>query len=200
MTAHNKRGVGGAISALTYGAGTHNAARLMTALAASSTTETVISPERTRDAPLVEGLIDRAFGPGRYAKAAERLREGARPLLSLSFVAWRGGEAVGCVRLWSVRIGETPALLLGPIAVEAPWRRGGLGADLVRRVVAEATAQGAELIILVGDEPFFGPLGFSATPAQDVRMPGPVDQRRVMARALVPGAARDLKGEVTRAA
>jgi len=172
----------------------------MTALAAPSTHATVISPERARDAPLVEGLIDRAFGPGRYAKAAERLREGARPLLSLSFVAWRGGEAVGCVRLWSVRIGETPALLLGPIAVEAPWRRGGLGADLVRRVVAEATAQGAELILLVGDEPFFGPLGFSAAPARDVRMPGPVDQRRVMARALVPGAARDLKGAVTRAA
>jgi predicted N-acetyltransferase YhbS len=71
---------------------------------------------------------------------------------------------------------------------------------LVRRAVAEATAWGAEIIILVGDQPFFGPLGFSAEPAVDVRMPGPVDQRRVMVRALVPGAARDLKGDVIRAA
>jgi predicted N-acetyltransferase YhbS len=172
----------------------------MTALAAPHADITVLTPEAVRDAPTVEGLIDRAFGPGRYAKAAERLREGARPLLNLSFVAWRGGEALGCVRLWAVRIGERPALLLGPIAVEAAWRRGGLGADLVRRAVAEATAWGAEIIILVGDQPFFGPLGFSAEPAVDVRMPGPVDQRRVMVRALVPGAARDLKGDVIRAA
>jgi predicted N-acetyltransferase YhbS len=200
MTAHNKRGVDSAISPLTYGGRTHNAARLMTALAAPDTKITALSPERPSDARLVEGLIDRAFGPGRYAKAAERLREGARPLLALSFVAWRDGEAVGCVRLWSVRIGETPALLLGPIAVEAAWRREGLGADLVRRAVAEATAAGAKVIVLVGDEPFFGPLGFSAAPARGIRMPGPVDQRRVMVRALVPGATRDLSGEVTRAA
>jgi len=172
----------------------------MTALAAPSTNLTVISPERACDALIVDGLIDRAFGPGRYAKAAERLREGARPVMNLSFVAWRGGDAVGCVRLWPVMIGETPALLLGPIAVEAPWRRGGLGADLVRRAVAEATATGAEIIILVGDEPFFGPLGFSAGPATDVRMPGPVNQSRVMVRALVSGAADDLAGPVTAAA
>ncbi len=200
MVGHNKRGPPRAISPLTYGGGTHNAARLMTARATPSTNPVVISPERAADAPVVEGLIDRAFGPGRYAKAAERLREGRRPLLTLSFVAWRGGEAVGCVRLWSVRIGKTGALLLGPIAVESAWRRGGLGADLVRRAVSEAAAMGAELILLVGDQPFFGPLGFSAAQAAKVRMPGPVDQRRVMARALVPGAADDLDGLVTAAA
>jgi predicted N-acetyltransferase YhbS len=170
----------------------------MTTRSAPHANLTVLRPEAIGDAPIVEGLIDRAFGPGRYAKAAERLREGAQPLLNLSFVAWRGGEALGCVRLWPVRIGDTPAILLGPIAVEAAWRRGGLGADLVRRAVTEATASGAVIIVLVGDQPFFGPLGFSAAAAVDVRMPGPVDQRRVMVRALVPGAASDLKGAVTR--
>jgi predicted N-acetyltransferase YhbS len=171
----------------------------MTTLTLARQTKTVISPERVADAPVVEGLIDRAFGPGRFAKAAERLREGAFPLRDLSFVAWRGAEAVGCVRLWSVRIGHKPALLLGPIAVEAAWRREGLGADLVRRAVGEAAAAGWELMILVGDPPFFGPLGFTAAPAAAVRMPGPVDQRRVMVRELVPGAARDLQGPVTTA-
>jgi len=172
----------------------------MNTLALARQAKTTISPERVADASVVEGLIARAFGPGRFAKAAERLREGAAPLRTLSFVAWRGGEAVGCVRLWPVRIGRRPALLLGPIAVESEWRRVGLGADLVRRAVADATAAGWELIVLVGDAPFFGPLGFSAAPAAGVRMPGPVDQRRVMVRELVPDAARDLGGEVTRAA
>jgi len=172
----------------------------MNTLALARQAKTIINPEQVADALVVEGLIERAFGPGRYAKAAERLREGARPLLNLSFVARRGAEAVGCVRLWSVRIGAAPALLLGPIAVEATWRRGGLGADLVRRAIDQAAAAGWDLIILVGDEPFFGPLGFTAAPAAAVRMPGPVDQRRVMVRALAPGADRDLQGLVTRAA
>jgi predicted N-acetyltransferase YhbS len=172
----------------------------MTTLALSRQAKTMISPERVADAPVVEGLIDRAFGPGRFAKSAERLREGASPLRRLSFVAWNGAEAVGCVRLWPVRIGDKAALLLGPIAVEAASRREGLGADLVRRAVAEAAAAGWDLIVLVGDEPFFGPLGFSAAPAAGVRMPGPADQRRVMVRALTPGAADDLHGLVTRAA
>ncbi len=185
---------------LTMARRAHNAARLMSALFSSSPTLDLIAPERPCDVGCVEGLIDRAFGPGRFAKAAERLREGAQPLLSLSFVAWRAGEAVGCVRLWPVKVGGNSALLLGPIAVDAAHRRSGLGADLVRRAVDAAQAAGWSLIILVGDTPFFGPLGFSAAPAARVTMPGPVDQRRVMVRALAPGAADDLHGQVTRAA
>jgi predicted N-acetyltransferase YhbS len=72
-----------------------------------------LAPEREQDFPLVDALIARAFGPGRFVKTAERLREGNHPLLDLSFVAWRDGCAVGCVRLWPIRIGEAPALPLG---------------------------------------------------------------------------------------
>lgn len=170
-------------------------------IAADSCTETdLIAPERACDGARVERLIERAFGPGRLAKTAERLREGRAPLLDLSFVAWGGGEAVGAVRLWPVRIGSTPALLLGPIAVEPAWRGQGLGARLVRRAVSAAAIAGWELMVLVGDEPFFGPLGFSAAMARAVRLPGPVDQRRVLAQALVEGAGADLRGDLAPAA
>src|SRR4051812_2219950 len=81
-----------------------------------------LSPERVIDASAVDGLIDQAFGPGRFVKAAERLREGNRPAPDLSLVAWSGGEAVGCVRMWPILIGSTPALLLGPFAVTDAWR------------------------------------------------------------------------------
>ena len=153
--------------------------------------------ERPQDAPVVERIIARAFGPGRYAKAAERLREGNRPLLELSFVAWTDGRPVGCVRLWPVRIGAAPALLLGPIAVDADQRSNGLGAALVERACEAARVAGHALVILVGDMPFFGPLGFSAAPMARVAMPGPVDQRRVLARALKAGADAMLAGPVT---
>jgi len=169
----------------------------MTAALASSVTP-VLAAERPRDAPLVEGLIASAFGPGRFAKSAERLREGARPFLDLSFLAWIGREAVGCVRQWPVTIGETPALLLGPIAVDDDFRRQGLGSTLVRHAAEAAQRAGHGLIILVGDEPFFGPQGFSAGLARAVRLPGPVDQRRVLVRELISGAAAGLAGPIRR--
>jgi predicted N-acetyltransferase YhbS len=152
--------------------------------------------ERRQDAAAVEALILRAFGPGRFAKAAERLREGREPLADLSFVAWQDGELVGCVRLWAVTIGDRPAILLGPIVVDEACRSQGLGAALVERACDATVQAGHTLVVLVGDEPYFGPMGFSARPARQVRMPGPVDQRRVLTRALTPGADEGLAGAV----
>ena len=163
-------------------------------LAAAQTLPPIVT-ERPDDAPLLEALVLRAFGPGRFAKAAERLREGREPVLDLSFVAWDSGRLVGCARQWAVRVGATPAIFFGPIAVDPAWRSNGLGAALTERACDAAAAAGWRLIVLVGDMPFFGPLGFA--PAPKVTMPGPVDQRRVLARALQPGATDGLDGLVS---
>jgi predicted N-acetyltransferase YhbS len=152
--------------------------------------------ERPQDAAGVERLLLRAFGPGRYAKAAERLRDGRDPLRPLSFVAWEDGQIVGCVRQWAVTVGETPAILLGPFAVDPDFRRQGLGAALIEQACAAAANAGHGLIVLVGDAPYFGPLGFVAAPK--AVMPGPVDQRRVLVRVLNPSAA-DAQGAVAAA-
>ena len=154
-----------------------------------------IVTERPADAPLIEALVLCAFGPGRFAKAAERLREGRSPLLALSFTAWDGRALVGCARQWRVTVGETPAIFFGPIAVDPAWRSNGLGAALTERACDAAAAAGHALVVLVGDMPFFGPLGFA--PAPGVILPGPVDQRRVLAKALQPGATDNLRGIVT---
>lgn len=154
--------------------------------------------ERPEDASAVERLVLRAFGPGRFAKAAERLREGGRtPRLDLSFVAWEEGAIVGCVRQWPVTIGGRPALLLGPFAVQPEFRSQGLGAALIVRACEAAAAAGHALIVLVGDMPYFGPLGFEIAPR--VTMPGPVDARRVLVRAFVAGALAGLEGPVAAA-
>jgi predicted N-acetyltransferase YhbS len=150
--------------------------------------------ERPEDAARVERLLLRAFGPGRFAKSAERLREGRRPALDLSFVAWEDGQIVGCVQQWMVIVGETPAILLGPFAVDPDFRSQGLGAALIEQACAAAAKAGHGLIILVGDMPYFGKFGF--TPAPGAVMPGPVDQRRVLARALKPGAIANPEGAV----
>ena len=77
-----------------------------------------------------EALLDRAFGDARFAKTAERLREGRLPAEGLSFVAEQTISVVGTVRLWHVTAGPArPALLLGPLAVDDAWRGLGIGAD-----------------------------------------------------------------------
>jgi predicted N-acetyltransferase YhbS len=155
-----------------------------------------LAPERPADAPLADALIARAFGPGRYAKAAERLRQANHAIAELSFLAWVDGRGVGCVRLWPITVGDVSALLLGPIAVDLDERSGGIGAALVRRACEAAKAVGHELVLLVGDEAYFGEFGFSAGPARGLRLPGPVDQNRVLVKGLVPGAADSLQGAV----
>lgn len=157
----------------------------------------VIAPETAADLVAVSALIEAAFGPGRYAKAAERLRETNHVLHELSFTAKAGEAVVGCVRQWPIRIGGRPAVFLGPIAVDPAWRHHGLGGILVERACAAAQDAGYDLIFLVGDLPFFGPHGFEVLPPGRVVMPGPVDPRRELARALKPGALDGIAGAVT---
>jgi predicted N-acetyltransferase YhbS len=153
-------------------------------------------PEGPHDASLIDALIDRAFGPGRHAKAADRLRESNSLLPDLSFTAWEGERLVGSVRMWPVAIGGEPVVFLGPIAVEAELRKHRIGQTLVERACEAAAKAGWRAVLLVGDAPYFERVGFSAAPARGVVMPGPVDQRRVLLKALREGGADGLSGLV----
>src|SRR6266581_3959502 len=139
-----------------------------------------IRAEIADDELAIERLHERTFGPGRYAKTAYRLREGRDHSLDLSFTARIGTLLVGSVRLTPVRIGETPALLLGPLTVEPPFRRRGIGLALMRRALAEAKHKGHRLVVLVGDEPYYSKAGFRRIPKGQARMPGPVDPDRLL--------------------
>ena len=152
-----------------------------------------IRSELTADDAAIEALLERAFGPGRFAKVSERVREVAEFRPDLSFCAWEGARLVGSVRMWKVRVGGEDAIFLGPLAVEADQRKHGTGGLLVQRACAAAEAAGFPVVLLVGDEPYFGRFGFTAQTTRDVRLPGPVDQRRVLAR----GAVERLSGAVT---
>ena len=152
----------------------------------------VIVPEQISDGPAIEVLLDHAFGPGRFTKVSERVREIAPLRRDVSFCAWDEGRLVGCVRMTAVHVEETPVMFLGPLAVEADQRKAGTGGALVMEACVAAEAKGFPIVLLVGDEPYFIRFGFSAAPTSDVRLPGPVDQRRVLAR----GASAPLSGTV----
>ncbi len=135
-----------------------------------------IAPETPADAAEAEALVLDAFGPGRFAKTAERLREAARRVAG--FTARHDGRMVGSVRLWAITVGGAEALFLGPIAVAADARGEGLGADLVAACVEEARRRGVAGVLLVGDAPYFSRFGFVAAPG--AALPGPADPRRVL--------------------
>jgi len=139
-------------------------------------TEVAILRERVEDVQAVEALVMAAFGPGRFAKTAERIRE--KSDLSAGFTVYDGEELIGSVRLWSVASGEARAAFLGPIAVARSNRSGGLGGKLVAKCIEEAKVQGFDGILLIGDPPYFGRFGF--LPAPKAVFAGPVNPRRVM--------------------
>lgn len=153
-----------------------------------------ILPETPDDALAIERLHERTFGPGRYARTAYRIREGRGHLLKLSFTARIGTLLVGSLRLTPICIGETPALLLGPLTVEPPFRERGVGSAMIARALKDAKAQGHKLVVLVGDEPYYGKTGFKRIPKGQVKFPGPVDPTRLLVAELEPGAFEGVKG------
>jgi predicted N-acetyltransferase YhbS len=153
-----------------------------------------ILPETAEDAVAIDRLHERTFGPGRYARSAYRIREGRGHVLDLSFTARIGTLLVGSVRLTPIRIGETPALLLGPLTVEPPFRQLGIGRALIERALNDAKAEGHRLVVLVGDEPFYANNGFKRIPKGQVKMPGPVDPARLLVAELEPGAFDGVSG------
>ena len=142
--------------------------------------------ESPADAAPIEALLDRAFGPGRFAKSSERVREFADFAPELSFCARDGDRLVGVVRMWRVNVGETPVVFLGPLAVEPGLQSTGVGGQLVARACEAAKAAGETAVLLVGDPPYFARFGFTGAP--EAEMPGPVDRKRVLMLPFADGA------------
>lgn len=155
-----------------------------------------IVPERPEDAARIEDLLDQVFGAGRKtSKTVYRLRQGARPLMSLCFSAQQGGRLLGSLRFWPVTIGgRWPALLLGPVAV-APGHRGlGIGARLIGHGLGAARRRGHAIVVLVGEEGYYRRFGFGHALARALDLPGPVERRRLLAAELVPRALAGVAG------
>lgn len=153
-----------------------------------------ILPENPDDALAIERLHERTFGPGRFALTAYRIRERIGHRLDLSFTVRIGTLLVASARQTGVRIGQDAALFLGPVTVEPPFRARGIGQSVIRRCLEEARARGHRLVILVGDVPYYGRLGFKRIPKGLVTMPGPVDPARLLVCELVAGAFEGVSG------
>jgi predicted N-acetyltransferase YhbS len=141
-------------------------------------------PESEEYAADILNLHEAAFGPGRFTRAAFRLREQGPFDQSVSFMALdnQTQQLLGSARLTWVKTGGSKScgLLLGPLAVQPNVQNVGIGRALVRRCLEAAGATNAQFVMLVGDQPYYGPLGFETAPIGQVKMPGPVDEKRLL--------------------
>lgn len=156
-----------------------------------------LTPEIDDDWWEVEALYDLCFAPGREALSSYRLRDDVPPVPRLSLVARDlGGVLAGAIRFWPIRVGGTPALLLGPVAVHPTRQSEGLGGQLMHASLEIAQSDGWARVMLVGDAPYYNKFGFQQL--NGVVMPPPTNPARVLGRALQLGAWDDVCGDVRR--
>lgn len=154
-------------------------------------------PVTPDDLSAIEALHAKVFGPGRFTRTAYRVREGTPPISRYCRALTHGDRLIAAVRMTPIRIGVTGgALLLGPLAVDPDFANQGFGRRLISEALAAAKADGVGLVLLVGDEPYYGRLGFHPVPVGQIRFPGPVDPLRLLAAELTPGALAGMHGLV----
>ncbi len=156
-----------------------------------------IGDEQAGDDARREALLDASFGrKERFAKTCQRIRDGRVPAQGLSLAARKDGAFIGTLRMWHVDAGGVPALLLGPLAVDATQRSLGIGTLLMDEALARAEQLGHRAVILVGDAPYYARWGFSRASMQNLAMPGPVDEARFLGLEMQDGALREAQGLV----
>jgi len=159
-----------------------------------------VRPVAPIDLPAIRALQPRAFGPGRFARSAYRVREGSAPISRFCLAAFAGETLIAAIRFTEVTVGATPgALLLGPLAVEPAYAGLGHGKRLVAEGLAHAKAAGVRLAVLVGNRDYYERFGFVPVPPGQIWFPGPADPARILAAELAPGALAATRGLIVAA-
>jgi putative acetyltransferase len=144
----------------------------------------LIRREQPGDVPAVQALTLAAFPEPVEAELLAALRGDEGWIGALSLVAEDADEVVGHVVCTRGRVGDAPALGLGPISV-LPDRQGeGIGSALVHAIVAAAQALGETVVVLLGDPAFYGRAGFRAAAELGITPPVAEWERAFQARAL----------------
>ena len=160
----------------------------------------VTRPVRPEDVPLISALHDRVFGPGRFARTAYRVREQMpnKDLSRFCRIAMDGDRPVAALRMSEITVGAKPgALLLGPLVVAPEYGGQSYGHSLMQDAITAARTAGIKLVVLIGDEPYYGRLGFRPVPPGTLTFPGPVDPRRILALELQDCALAEFSGLIT---
>jgi len=144
-----------------------------------------LSPLADADPNEVEALLDASFGADRRGRTAYKLREGMQAIPELSFAAWEEDRMVGALQCWPIALhndaGDTPLILVGPVAVDPERQQQGIGRAMMREMLT--LAEDREALVLIGDPEYYGRhFGFIADQTANWELPGPFERRRLLAR------------------
>lgn len=149
------------------------------------------------DDAFVEELQAMAFGPGRFARTAFRVRERFPIDTSLSLIAEVDGTPCGSVWMTPISVGGIDGYMLGPLATHPNFRKRGAGKMLAKEVTRIALERGeGSFVLLVGDRDYYCPLGWEPTTLGAIQFPGPVDPSRVLLLSSDPTLAVRLAGPI----
>ncbi len=157
----------------------------------------VVRQATAEDDGWITELHDIAFGPGRFARTAFRVRERFPIDPSMSLVAEVDGVPCGSLWMTPISIGGVNGYMLGPLATHPDFRRRGAGKALARAALQMVQERGeGRFTILIGDQDYYCPLGFSLVTPGTVQWPGPVDYNRVLVHSADPAVAVRLAGPI----
>jgi predicted N-acetyltransferase YhbS len=149
------------------------------------------------DFSVLTQLNEASFGPGRFARTAYRVREGAAAEPRLNLCMIKEGAIIGAVQFTPITIGGARgALLLGPLVIEEEHKNQGHGLRLMLEGLQRARELDYKLVILAGDLPYYARAGFAVVPLGQIVMPGPVDPARLLYAELEPEALEAYAGLV----
>ncbi len=141
------------------------------------------------DPALVEDLLDRAFEPERRTRTAYKLREGIDWLPALSFAALDSSDQlVGTIQCWPVALTDPagrahPIIMVGPVAVLPEQQGFGYGKALMLASLGALSPEAPLPQMMIGDPEYYERFfGFSNAHTGGWSLPGPLEQRRLLAR------------------
>ncbi|GAA4643314.1 N-acetyltransferase [Pontixanthobacter gangjinensis] len=152
-----------------------------------------IVPLTNVDDTLIEQLLDRAFGDGRQARTAYRIREGTDWLEALSFAVLDEEDFLaGTIQLWPIALTDPdgrnhPLFMVGPVAVLPEKQDEGYGKALMVAALGAIDASASLPQMMIGDPEYYGRFfGFTAEHTANWHCPGPYEQSRLLVRCANP--------------
>ncbi len=157
--------------------------------------QTKLIPLDNVDDALVEDLLDRAFEPERRTRTSYKVREGMDWLPALSFAAIdHTNQLVGTIQCWPVALTDKtgrahPIIMVGPVAVLPQHQGKGYGKALMLASLGALSPEAPLPQMMIGDPEYYERFfGFSNAHTGEWSLPGPFDQRRLLARTDDPAA------------
>ena len=157
----------------------------------------VIRAEEQGDWAAVQEVNASPFETSAEARLVGRLREEARPVISL--VAEHEDEIVGHIIFSPVSLsGHTDLKMmgLGPMAVLPKQQRKGVGSALVRAGLEESKELEFGAVVLVGHPEFYPRFGFRPASRFELACEFEVPEEAFMALELQPGFLADVSGTI----